>query len=44
MIARGASGFQFQQLVEMGVVVCDIEAVNLGARKDEEIGKGNGHT
>ena len=37
------SRFQFGQLVEMGVVVSDVETVDPGARKDEQVGKQDGH-
>jgi hypothetical protein len=36
---QGASRPEFHQLVEMAVVVRDLETVDPGARKDEEIGK-----
>jgi hypothetical protein len=34
-VIAAASGFEFQQLVEMGVVVRDLETVDLRARKYE---------
>ena len=37
------SRFQFGQLVEVGVVVSDVETVDPGARKDEQVGKQDGH-
>jgi hypothetical protein len=40
---RVTSRLEFCQLVEMGVVMREIEAVCLRARKDEEIRKWNRH-
>jgi hypothetical protein len=37
------SRLRVRQLVEIAVVVGDLEAVNHGARKDQEIRKRNGH-
>ena len=37
------SRFQFGQLVEVGVVVSDVETVDPGARKDDQVGKRDGH-
>ena len=37
------SRFQFCQLVEVGVVVRDVETVDPGARKDDQVRKRDGH-
>ena len=40
---RVPSRFQFCQLVEVGVVVRDVETVDPGARKDDQVRKRDGH-